>query len=724
MTEEHNGTNEMSWDTGAPERTHFDPLLDSLVIVSKLYDKAVTATALSAGLPLVDNKLTTTLFPRAAERAGLTARLLNRSLDEMVHEILPSVLLLRGGHACILTKLDKDNSKATIIRPEAGIGEVELPLDELNELYTGFAFFIKREYHFDKERRLITGEVGKHWFWDTLRLSTPIYRDIILASVLINLFVLASPFYVRNVYDRVVPNSAFDTLWAFSIGVGLIFFFDLVLKLIRTYFLDVAGRKSDVILSSKIFAHVQALQLEYRPQSVGSFAKMVSEFESIRDFITSATMSTLVDIPFVIIFLIAIYFFSGNLVVVPLISVLLILIITVVIRRPVDEAISHSYGASTIKNGLLIETLNGLETVKSNRMEGLNQRKWEQNVGEMSYWSNRSRLYSTMGTSASGFIQQMTTVALLIVGVYEIANHELSMGGLIAASMLTGRVIAPMAQVAGLIARYGQTKEAYQGIARIMEMPIEREEGKSYLQRENTEGHFQIEAVEFAFPEQTVPIVKSVSLDIPAGSKLAVIGRIGCGKTTLLRLLMGLYSPTGGVIKLDGIDTRQLDPNDLRAMIGCVEQQPTLFSGSIRDNIASGTPYASDDQILKAAEMAGVLEFTATHPEGLNRQTGENGRMLSGGQRQCVALARALLRDPKILIFDEPTSALDQDSERRLIARLARLAPDKTIIVFTQRLAILSLLNSIAVMDDGEVLMHGPKQEILDRLSGKAEAKA
>jgi ATP-binding cassette subfamily C protein LapB len=724
MTEENKEANATSWDTGSPERTHFDPLLDSLVIVSKLYDKAVTATALSAGLPLVDNKLTTTLFPRAAERAGLAARLLNRSLDEMVQEILPSVLLLHGGHACILTKLDKEKGKATIIRPEAGIGEVELSLEGLNELYTGYAFFIKREYHFDQERRLITGEVGKHWFWDTLRLSMPIYRDVILASVLINLFVLASPFYVRNVYDRVVPNSAFDTLWAFSIGIAIIFFFDLVLKLIRTYFLDVAGRKSDVILSSKIFAHVQALRLEYRPQSVGSFAKMVSEFESIRDFITSATMSTLVDIPFVIIFLIAIYFFSGNLVVVPLVSVLLILIITAVIRRPVDESITHSYGASTVKNGLLIETLNGLETVKSNRMEGLNQRKWEQNVGEMSYWSNRSRLFSTLGTSASGFIQQMTTVALLIVGVYEIANHELSMGGLIAASMLTGRVIAPMAQVAGLIARYGQTKEAYEGVARIMEMPVEREEGKSYLQREETAGHFQVEGAGFAFPEQTVPIIKNISLDIPAGSKLAIIGRIGCGKTTLMRLLMGLYSPVEGVIKLDGIDTRQLDPSDLRAMIGCVEQQPTLFSGSIRDNIASGTPYASDDQILKAAEMAGVLEFTATHPEGLNRQTGENGRMLSGGQRQCVALARALLRDPKILIFDEPTSALDQDSERRLIARLSRLAPDKTIIVFTQRLAILSLLTSIAVMDDGEILMHGPKQEILDRLAGKGGAKA
>ncbi len=707
------------WDTGAPERTHFDALLDSLVIVTKLYDNPITASALSAGLPLVDNKLTTGLFPRAAERAGLSARLLSRNLDDIVPEVLPAILLLHNGNACVLTKFDTETNKATIIRPEAGLGEVDLPLDELNALYCGFCFFIKREYQFDKKRRLITGEAGKHWFWDTLRLSFPIYRDVILASILINVFVLASPFYVRNVYDRVVPNAAFDTLWAFSIGIGIIFFFDLLLKLIRTYFLDIAGRKSDVILSSKIFAHVQALRLEYRPASVGSFAKMVSEFESIRDFITSATMSTLVDIPFVIIFLLAIFIFSGNLVIVPIVAICLILIVTVFIRRPVDESISHSYGASAIKNGLLIETLNGLETVKSNRMEGINQRKWEQNVGETSYWGNRSRLYSTLGTSTSGFIQQMTTVALLIVGVYEIAHHELSMGGLIAASMLTGRVISPMAQVAGLIARYGQTKEAYQGIARIMEMPIERDNESRYLQREETAGQFDLENVSMTFPEQTVPIIKNINLSIAPGGRLAVIGRIGCGKTTLLRLLMGLYTPTEGIIKLDGIDIRQLDPNDLRAVIGCVEQQPTLFAGSIRENIAAGTPYANDEQILKAADMAGVLEFTANHPEGLNRQAGENGRLLSGGQRQCVALARALLSDPKILIFDEPTSALDQDSEHRLIERLSRLAADKTIIVFTQRLAILSLLNSIAVMDNGEIIMNGPKEEILNRLSGK-----
>lgn len=720
MTQPNNNSAMESWDTGSPQQTHFDALLDSLVIVTKLYDKPSSASALSAGLPLVDYKLTPALLPRAAERAGLSARLLNRNLEAIRSEVLPAILLLHNGNACVLTQLDADTHTATIIRPESGTGADEISLDDLASQYTGFCFFIKREYQFDKGRILMTGEAGKHWFWDTLRLSFPIYRDVILASVVINLFVLSMPFYVRNIYDRVVPNSAFDTLWAFSIGIALLFVFDLLLKLIRTYFLDVAGRKSDVILSSKIFAHVQALKLEHRPKSVGSFARMVSEFESIRDFITSATLSTLVDIPFVLIFLSAIYIFSGDLVIVPVVSILIILIITVLIRRPVDESVSHSYGASTIKNGLLIETLNGLETVKSHRMEGLNQRKWEQNIGEASFWSNRSRLYSAFGTSTSGFIQQMTTVALLIVGVYEISHQDLSMGGLIAASMLTGRVIAPMTQVASLIARWGQTKKAYEGIAGIMEMPVERDDEKQYLPCDNADGHYQLEHVSLCFPEQTVPTIKSISMDIPAGSRLAIIGRIGCGKTTLLRLLMGLYSPTEGVIKLGGIDIRQLDPGELRSIIGCVEQQPTLFAGSIRDNIASGTPYATDAQILKAADMAGVSEFTATHPDGLNRECGEQGRMLSGGQRQCVALARALLRDPEILIFDEPTSALDQESEQKLIQRLSQLSADKTIIVFTQRLAILSLLDSVAVMDDGEILMHGPKQEILGQLSGKS----
>jgi ATP-binding cassette subfamily C protein LapB len=705
------------WLTGAPESTHFDPLLDSLVVISKLYDKPMSAIALSSGLPLDDNKLTPALFPRAADRAGLSARIIQRSLHDIPEQVLPAIILLNGQLACVLTKIS--DGQATIIRPETGEGEQQIALDELQSYYSGFSIFIKTRFNYGKERRLITGEKEKHWFWDTLKISLPIYKDVIIASILINLFVLTSPMFVRNVYDRVVPNSSIDTLWAFSIGALIIFTFDFVMKLIRTHFLDIAGRKSDIILSSKLFAQVQNIKLEHRPASVGSFAKTVQDFESIRDFITSATLTTLVDIPFTLLFLLVIYIFSGNLVLVPIVGILVILILSLFIRKPMDEAISHSFGASAVKNGLLIETLSGLETVKTNRMEGLNQRRWEQNVGEISHWSNKSRLYSTAATSASGFVQQLTTVGLMIVGVYEIANHSLSMGGLVAAMMLSGRTIAPMGQVAGLIARFSQTKQAYEGVAKVMEMPVERGPDKQFVSRSSFEGGFNLAGVTLSFPEQLVPAVSNVNLDIPAGAKLAVIGRIGSGKTTLLRMLMGLYTPTEGMIKLDGIDLRQIDPSDLRSIIGCVQQQPQLFQGTIRDNIVSGTPYASDEQIIHAAEIAGVLDFTNPHPEGLNRQVGEGGRLMSGGQRQCVALARALLRDPKILIFDEPTSALDQQSERTLIQRLAANTPDKTIIVFTQRMAILDLLDHIAVMDNGSVIMSGPKNEVLSKLGVK-----
>ncbi|CAH0990022.1 Toxin RTX-I translocation ATP-binding protein [Sinobacterium norvegicum] len=707
------------WHTGAPERSHFDPLLDSLVVISKLYDKPMSATALSAGLPLVDNKLTPALLPRAADRAGLAARLIQRDLTAIRQQVLPAVLLLNGEQACVLTEVDTATGRATVIRPESGEGESQLPLTELGQYYTGFAIFIKTRFDYGKQRRLVTGEKEKHWFWDTLKLSAPIYKDVVIASILINLFVLTSPMFVRNVYDRVVPNSAIDTLWAFAIGALIVFSFDFLLKLIRTHFLDVAGRKSDIILSSKLFAQVQNIKLENRPNSVGSFAKTVQDFESIRDFITSATLTTLVDLPFVFFFLIVIFIFSGNLVLVPIVGMLVILAISLFVRKPMDEAISHSFGASSVKNGLLIETLTGLETVKTNRMEGLHQRRWEQNVGEVSEWSNKSRLYSTVATSTSGFVQQLTTIGLMIVGVYEISNHSLSMGGLIAAMMLAGRTIAPMGQVAGLIARYSQTKQAYEGVAKVMEMPVERGPDQQFVSRDSFDGGFELEQVSLNFPEQLVPAVAGVDLSIPAGSKMAIIGRIGCGKTTLLRMLMGLYTPTEGMIKLDGIDLRQIDPSDLRSAIGCVEQQPQLFAGSIRDNIVSGTPYASDDQIIRAASIAGVLEFSNPHPEGLNRQVGEGGRLLSGGQRQCVALARALLRDPKILIFDEPTSALDQQTERTLIQRLADNTPDKTIIVFTQRMAILDLLDHVAVMDQGKVLMSGPKADVMKKLAGK-----
>lgn len=710
----------VGWDTGSPTKTFYDPLLDSLVVIARLNGNPQVATALSSGLPLVEHRLTTDLLPRAAERAGLSARLLRRELEDIPTQVLPAIILLRQSRAAVLVSMDAAAGTARIIRPETGEGEETISLEALGEEYGGFAFFFKTKFAYDSHRKAAVGDDSGHWFWTTLKKSTSIYRDVIIASVLINLFALTSPMFVRNIYDRVVPNSAFETLWALAIGALIIFTFDFLLKVIRTHFLDTAGRKSDILLSAKLFERVQAVRLEHRPASVGSYAKTVQEFESIRDFITSATMATLVDIPFVFIFLLTIAILSGNLVLVPLVAIIIILIISFAIRQPVDESIKHSFGASAMKNGLLIETLTGLESVKTHRLEGLNQSRWEQSVGEVSQWSNRSRLFSTTANSASAWITQVATVALMIVGVYEIANQQNTMGGLIAAMMLSGRAIGPMSQVAGLIGRYSQTKQAYEGVAKIMELDVEREPNQKFIKVPDVKGAFELEGVGLTFPNQTVPAVNDVTMSIPAGTKVAVIGKIGSGKSSLLRMLMGLYQPTEGVIKLDGIDIKQVDPSDLRELIGCVEQHPFLFQGSIRDNIVAGSPHCTDEQLIRAANLAGVLDFTNSHPEGLNRPVGENGNQLSGGQRQCVAIARAMLREPQIYIMDEPSSALDQATERTLIERWKEAAPHKTMIIFTQRMAVLDAVDKIAVMDHGKLLIYGNKADVLKKLGGKS----
>ena len=508
---------------------------------------------------------------------------------------------------------------------------------------------------------------------------------------------------MRNIYDRVVPNNAIDTMWAFGIAAIIIFSFDALMKLLRTHFLDIAGKKSDILLSSAIFAHVMQLRLEQAPGSVGSFAKNLQDFESIRDFIASSTMALLIDLPFVVLFLVVIYVVAGPLMFVPLCAALVILVVSLLARNRIDQAIQHTYQASAAKSGLLIEALAGLEIIRANRLEGSMQRRWEDSVGEISEWSNRSRMISTTATTLSGWVQQVNTIGMAIVGVYLISAGELTMGGLIAAIMLSGRAMAPMGQIAGLIPRYNQTKTAYEGVAKVMEMPGERTEGKKYISEHAISGGYHFDNVGLTFDGQQQPSLSGVSFDIEAGSTTAVIGRIGSGKTSMLRLMVGLYQPTEGMIMLDGLNIGQIDPAELRDAVAVVEQQPHLFSGSVRDNITAASPFATDTQLMRAVKLAGVDTFTANHEEGLDRQVGERGSKLSGGQRQCVAIARALLPNPPIIIMDEPTSAMDQETEKIFIAKLAELAKDKTLIVFTQRLSLLDIADKIMVLNNGKL---------------------
>ncbi|MGD8116065.1 MULTISPECIES: type I secretion system permease/ATPase [unclassified Vibrio] len=700
-----------------------DPLLNSLIYVSRYYGLANSPEALINGLPLSDGKLTPFLFPRSAERAGLVAKENRSALTDISQLVLPVVLILKSGDACVLNSINDDRSEAEIVTGASGLVPISIPLKELEELYIGRYFLVKKQFRYDERSPEVLKTREGHWFWGTIWQSKKIYRDVLIASILINLFAIAAPMFTRLVYDKVVPNLAFETLWVLASGIFVIFLFDLTLKLLRSYFIDVAGKKSDILISSKLFSKVMGIRMEARPASVGAFARHLQEFESIREFFTSATIGSLIDLPFAILFLILIWLMAGNLVIVPIVGVLILVIYSLLIQGPLRHTIEEGSRLASQKYANLIESLSGLETVKLFGAQSQFQFRWEEAVAHMANWNIKSRRITDGIQNTAGFVQQASNVGMIILGVYLIAEGDLTMGGLIAATMLSGRAIGPMVQLSLLSTRYNQAKSSMTIIEQVMSMPDEQEEGKRYIHRPIVHGKIELDKVTFHYPDSPIASIRDLSLTINPGEKVAVIGRIGSGKTTLERLIMGLYKPTEGHVRIDDTDIDQLHHIDIRRNIGCVPQDSQLFYGSIRDNITLGRPLADDRDVLDAANRAGVTVFTQQDPAGLERQVGEGGMLLSGGQRQAVAIARSLLGRPPVLLMDEPTSAMDNRSEMHIKQQLAQLKASETLILITHKTSMLDVVDRVIVMEKGCIIADGPKSEVLNNLKqGKVRA--
>lgn len=689
-----------------------DPLTDCLVLLGKMYHLPVSRTGVRAGLPLVENRVTVDLFARAAERAGFSTRLLKHPLHQLQALALPAVLLLDDDRACLLTAIDRKTQQATLVFPETGLGESPLSLAELEPRYNGFAFFIRPKFKLD--RQLEPQRTDKqHWFWGPLLRSWRIYRDVLLASLLINIFGLTSPFFTMNVYDRVIPNLAYETLWVLGLGIGVVYCFNLVLKNLRGHFIDEAGKRANLLISSALLEKVLGLRLEVRPKSVGAFAKKIQQFESIRDFITSFSISALIDLPFMVLGLLAVWYLGGPIVCIHLAAVTLMGLFALAVQAPLKRAISATFQASAQKNSILIEGLAGIETIKMLGAESQTQRAWEDTVRYIATWSSRSRLFSAAVAHFADFVMNMTTVATVIAGVYRIGAGELTQGGIIALLILSRQAIAPMSQVVNLATRYHQAKTALAELNDIMELPVERPPDRSFLQRGECRGKITLSQVDFHYPEQSGQALKNISLTIEPGERVALIGPIGSGKTTLGKLLLGLYAPTAGMVSLDDTDIRQIDPAELRRFIGYVPQDITLFHGTIRDNIVLGAPEVDDALVLKASTISGVSEFAGKHPRGIDMEIGEQGRGLSGGQRQSVAIARALLHDPPILVLDEPSSSMDNRTETRLKQHLHEMLPGKTLVLITHRGSLLELVDRVILIDNGMVVADGPRDQVL-----------
>jgi ATP-binding cassette subfamily C protein LapB len=696
---------------------HFDPLLDSVVAIARIYGVNTTREALSAGLPLEGNLITPALLPRAAARARLTAKLARRSLAELRPGLLPVILLLKEKQACLLLEW-LDNGDARVRFPESGESSDVLARDELEALFAGVVFFVRPVYNFD-ERTPDSGQVkSRHWFWGVVVQNWRLYRDSLLAALVVNLFALALPMFSMTVYDRVVPNRAEETLWVLTVGVLLMMVFDTVLRVLRAYILDTAGKRIDVTLSANIMGRVLGLRMADRPASVGSFAANLRAFEAVRDFVASASITTLVDMPFVLLFLAVIAWISPWLLVPVVLCIALLLIASLVVQQKMHELVEVTSRASAQRNATLVESLVGIETIKFMVAESSFQRRWEHSTVFLAQNGTKLKLLSSVIMNFAQMLQQLVSVGVLIVGVYLLIGNQISMGAIIAASMLAGRAMAPFGQVAGLLMQFHSAKSGLASITKHMETQPERADDAAFLHRDGFQGTIEFKDVSFTYPGQQQAVLNKVSFKIHAGERVAFIGRVGSGKSTIQRLILGLQQPTSGAILIDGIDLRQIDPAELRRAAGFVSQDVSLFFGTLKENIALGAPFADDQDIIAAAEIAGVTEFANRHPRGFDMAIGERGESLSGGQRQAVGIARAVLNDSPILLLDEPSSAMDHQSEDLLKARLRRFTTGKTVVLVTHRTALLDLVDRLIVLDNGQIMADGPKSQVVEALQG------
>lgn len=694
-----------------------DPLLEALLFFGKIHSRAVNASGVVQGLPVVDGKLTPELFPRAAARCGFESKIVARPLSRIHPATLPVVLLLDGGEAVILVSLPKKGD-AEVVVPSSGGGTQTVSRARLEEAYSGYAIFVKPAYEFERRSDFNAKTVGRNWFWGTLWRFRSFYARVALATFVINLLALASSLFVMNVYDRVVPNEAVDTLFMLAIGVLIAYLFEFALKMLRTVFVDRAGHRVDLILGSEIFGRILGMRFSDRPSSCGSLASQARSYESLREFFTSATVAALSDLPFVFVFVGVIYLLGGAFVAIPILAGLaLAFFIGLIMQIPINRAVRDSYHASNQRQALVVEGIQAMEAIKATRSESEMQARMEETMRVSAKAEIKSRACSHFAMNFTAFLQQLVSTAIIIAAFFAVTNEEMTMGAMIACVILAGRAMAPMAMVASLLTRLQQSRRSLVGLNQIMDMPVEREDrGAQYLTVSDFQPEIRIEKLRFGYDPDSAPVLDGVDLAIRPGERVALLGKIGSGKSSLLRLLMGLENPVDGGISVSGIDLRQFDPAELRRHIGYLPQDPNLLYGTLRSNLKAGCPWVSDEDMLAAIDAAGLAGFIRSLPRGIDQPVAEGGRSLSGGQRQSIAAARALMEKPELLLLDEPTSSMDIGSEKRFLAKLKAYLdadPRRTLLVATHRRSVLSLVDRVIVVDGGKIAADGPRESVV-----------
>lgn len=705
----------------APEDAGRDPLLSCMLYILGRLERPISAAAFRSRVARPAEGWSFEDAVECLESLGCSTELRELPLAALDPQLGPWLVDTTRGPMVLHASLQ--DPRARLLDPRAGAAPRLLEpagLEaELGPVFAGRAISVGLGQPAIGTDRGPQGRHG-HWFWGPILRNGWIYGQVAIAAVLANVFALATSFFSMIVYDRVIPNNAVDTLMALLVGIGIVFASDFAIRTLRGYFLDVAGSRADAAIADTLFDHVMDLELQARKGSTGAIANVMKEFEQVRDFCTSSTLTTLVDLPFAVFFIVVIGLVGGPIVWVPILSIPVLVAASLAVQPTLARLTRASQGDGQLKNSVLVESLQGMETIKSLGAAALMRRRWQEAVTRQARVGLSTRLAAQFAGNVANFVYQAMQVAIVTVGFYLVSSGRIGFGAIIASAMLGGRAIQPLSQLAMLLTRVNQTLAAYRSLRELMEQPRERPADTFYVARERLRGAIEFRDVHFRYPGQASGGLEGISFRIEPGEKVAILGRVGSGKTTLSRLILGLYRPTQGAVLVDGIDARQVDPADLRRNIGAVLQDVWLMSGTVRQNIVLGADEASDAEVLRVAAVAGVTDFTDRHPEGFGLRLRERGEGLSGGQRQAITIARALLPDPPILLLDEPTSAMDAQSEQQLLKRLQGELAGRTVILITHRASLLELVDRVMVVDQGRIAADGPKASVLRAQPGGA----
>ncbi len=712
------------------ERPSFKPtpirnLSAALVHAAKLLGVVQTDIRYADALPTQGGELTIGRLDEAARKLGLKIKINDKPLTSASPLASPFLAFLNSGETVVVTSLDLQKGVAVLDRVSAdGVTSHVLKLEQLGVALKPVYVYVAR---LDMGLEAMCGPSrgqSDHWFWSAVSRFRSNYLQVVVAGFLVNTLALASPLFIMNVYDRVIPNLTIPTLWALAVGVVIALVFDFVLKTLRAKVVDETGRRVDMAVSGRVFDHLLETRSDARPQSTGVLASHIRDFDNVRDLMTSSTVIAITDAVFIVIFLAVLYWIVGFLVLVPIVAALFVIAATFLVQIPISRAMQKAQSDSARRHGILIETLLSLDLVKRIGGAAHLRRRFDHSVAEASRSATATRFWSNLNTTIVQSASQTVTVVIIVWGVFLVIEGHISVGALIAANILSGRVLAPLASISSTLSRVQQARYSYKSIDSLMALPSEWTAAAATRPLRNQSLTF--EEVSYVYPGQDMPAVKGISFTLGQGDCLGIIGRIGSGKSTLGRLVCGLAVPTEGRILIDGVDIKQVPPSELRRFVGIVPQEPELISGTLHDNITMGQPMATPEDIDYAVRMAGIEALARDHPFGLAMPISERGQSLSGGQRHSVALAQTLIRRPKILFLDEPTAALDTSAEKQLLKSLDILAREQGVIVMiaTHRHSSLAIADKLLVIDGGALRACGPKDQVLEALQKQAQGAA